>query len=536
MQHFRLFLIASLALGHGFFSHASTRVRVSGVANQEQFSIQNTTETEFLFLGEKILRKIPLYISEDAPPSRELYIEKVMRKDSLAGAGQRSEAAGPVADLFAGSEVRKLIEQGPKENRINLTILGDGYTETEREKFFSDATRIADGLFSGRTFSSFLPLFNVYAVFVPSAVSGLGDGAPVGTAFGLYRNPKGSKRAIYPGDNTKIDRALGLAPATDYPILMANDDFYGGLGGKYAITTRSEISGLVVLRHELGHNFGQVGEEYDNGFAYFGANNSSKSITWTHWLTGPLKYHDAVLVSGDYVWQNLSKGAYSAVFQVPNLIGGFFFGMISSVGWQTPQDVDVRLNGQLIGLQGTFNSDRNFYKLGPTSILSTGQNRLQIQENIRDGDNVLGFATLYAAPADYDFSSNTIAAFSTFDQMGNKSYRPTHQSCLMRDMAIDQFCSVDQENIWHQLLNRISLIDSLKVAPNKVVELSVPPLRGLKIRWFKPDGSEAIELRDLKSWSATSYASGNYGVEVVFESAEVRRYNANFKASAKVNL
>ena len=80
------------------------------------------------------------------------------------------------AARIAGAEVRILVSQGPKENRINLTMVGDGYTLAERDKFFSDANRITHELFTGSTFASYLPLFNVYAVFSPSHESGITDG------------------------------------------------------------------------------------------------------------------------------------------------------------------------------------------------------------------------------------------------------------------------------------------------------------------------------------------------------------------------
>ena len=43
---------------------------------------------------------------------------------------------------------------------------------------------------------------------------------------------------------------------------------YGGLGGQFVIGTKSATTGTVVLRHEMGHNFINVGEEYDGGNVY----------------------------------------------------------------------------------------------------------------------------------------------------------------------------------------------------------------------------------------------------------------------------
>ena len=36
-------------------------------------------------------------------------------------------------------------------------------------------------------------------------------------------------------------------------------------GGQFVIGTKSRTTGTVVLRHEMGHNFIDVGEEYDGG-------------------------------------------------------------------------------------------------------------------------------------------------------------------------------------------------------------------------------------------------------------------------------
>lgn len=82
----------------------------------------------------------------------------------------------------------------------------------------------------------------------------------------------------------------------DYPSLIGNDDFYGGLGGEFVISTKSDRTGTVVLRHEMGHNFINVGEEYDNGQVYSGVNAASSlsSLGWTAWLTGPLREEKAI--------------------------------------------------------------------------------------------------------------------------------------------------------------------------------------------------------------------------------------------------
>ena len=370
---------------------------------------------------------------------------------------------------WAGSETRTLVSQGPTNNRIDLTMVGDGYTASEKERFFEDAARMTKDLFEGQTFASYLPLFNVHAVFVPSKDSGLTDKESKNTALGLYRTPAGSKRAIQVANSSAAEKAIQLAPDTDYPILIANDDFYGGLGGRYAITTRSPESGSMVLRHELGHNFGNVGEEYDGGQVYRGANHSrTEQVPWTHWADGAVKAEKATSMVAQYPWKNLSQGALQYKFDVPAREDGrkpLLTLDLSSVGWQSADDVEVLLNGKPIPLEGLYTEDRSFFRSPEAVPVDPGKYTLTVRERVPDGNNVLGSVRVLAFDPDYDFTPNKVGAFPTFNDANRLvGYRPTHSSCLMRDMRSTEFCSVDKENMWHKFLQRVTLIDSLPSA------------------------------------------------------------------------
>lgn len=474
--------------------------------------------------GKKLLRQIPYYIGEGIDMGTAVYEEYEYSQDSLTSEISKVLKQSNRFEAPQRAEFREIIVQGPKENRINLTIIGDGYTAAEKEKFFADAKRTTEGLFVGRTFASYLPLFNVYAVFVPSNQSGIGDGSPKDTAFRLYRSPAGSKRGIMPGNESAMERALLSAPATDYPIVLANDNFYGGLGGRWAISTSSERSGLIVLRHELGHNFGEVGEEYDNGQVYSGANASSSSnVPWKHWVEGTTtSVNEAKIVSGNYVWQNLTKD-YSANFQIPAGMSLLFMN-ISSVGWDSARDVLVNLNGQEIPLEGKFHEDRAFFDTKPTAVQPGQSYKLSITQNINDGNNVLGFAVAFVAPANYDFTPNKIGAFASYDTNGRKSYRPTHNSCLMRNMEVDNFCVVDQENMWMKFLNRVNLIDEVEANAQAVV-VRTQVLEGIQIRWFKlvnGQEQELTEYADSQKWENPGL-TGNFRVRVKFVTPEIRK-------------
>jgi hypothetical protein len=222
-------------------------------------------------------------------------------------------------EAFA-DEVVTLVDNGPSANRIDLVFMGDGYTQSERAKFFADIQRIVNDMFEGQTFASYLPLFNVHAVFRASAESGIGTGdRPRNTAYQLAREGD-TLRAIYMHNESAARASCNAAPDCDYPVVIGNDPYYGGLGGEFAISTSSVTSGTVVLRHELGHTIGEVGEEYDGG-GYFGANTSSSasSLKWRHWATAveegaAVAAEPAQAKFLDWPWYNLSRGPYAVTW------------------------------------------------------------------------------------------------------------------------------------------------------------------------------------------------------------------------------
>lgn len=523
---------------------------------EEVVSVESTSQT--IRSDEVILRDLPYGLAETETPSPETFREKYVAESALTPELKERHDRERQLDApeWEGSEVKTIVNQGPSANRIDLTIVGDGYTEEEKQRFFTDAKRLTDEMFVGQTFASYLPLFNVHAVFVPSEDSGLTDTERKDTALGLYRSPSGSKRGVMPGNRFAIERAIKLAPDADYPILVANDDFYGGLGGRYAITTRSENSGTMVLRHELGHNFGNVGEEYDGGQVYRGANHSrSSELPWKQWMNEQAQIQSARSLATDYPWQNLSQGPLNVDFKVPESDAKepMQVGIdISSVGWEADTDVEILIDGKPQKYQGIFTEDRSFFRLEQARTLTAGNHRLTIREKNPDGNNVVAAVKVTGYPADYDFTPDKVAGYPTFNSSGSHvGYRPTHESCLMRNMRETKFCSVDQENMWHQFLNRVDLIDSVDVTAvegkpeAREVEVKTPALDGLDIRWYrsfvnsdgKPEEAEVEGLRGQNRWTADrSQDAGDYRVEVRFATDEVRRYSERFRTEERFKV
>jgi len=520
------FLVLSLSL---LSLSANSAYLVKKTIKNNKENIISVKEIDLKIRKIKVLKSIRESISEKVKTENTIYKEILYPKNLLPKSLETKLIPKNQKTFWAGSEVRKISGSTKDTNRITITILGDGYTEAEKNKYFDDVNRIVDDMFKEVTFKSYLPLFNIYAVFTPSAESGITDLQTKRTAFDLYRSPRGSKRGVMPGNRSAIERALELVDVhTDYPIIIANDDFYGGLGGRYAITTRSLTSGSMVLRHELGHNFSNVGEEYDGGQVYSGANFSrSTDVPWKHWNNydgGKIHVHKAEFLTGAYIWQDLGLKDYSVKFNFPYKSGYSYDLKISSVGWETEQDVKVELDGKELELDGVFTSDRSFFRTKKVAI-HDGEHLLTIKDHARDGNNVLAYANGYAYPDSYDFTYGKVGAFNVFDENQNeRGYRPTHNQCLMRDMRSKIFCPVDQESIWLRFLGRISLIDSVK-ENNKVYSIETLPVGVQTIKWFEIERRNRVELvqfRDKKIADFSNINRGKFEVEVSMKHPEIR--------------
>ena len=207
---------------------------------------------------------------------------------------------------------------------------------------------------------------------------------------------------------------------------------------------------------------------------------------------------------------------------------------VSPVGWETPQDVRFILNGEELELNGHFTYDRSFFRLKSTPKLAAGTHSLKILNGSVDKNNVLAFARPFAYPADIITDDKFVGGYATFDRRGNKSYRPTFEGCLMRDMRKKFFCAVDQENMWIKLMGPLSIIDGLSSTADKGlpgVELNTLALDNLDIRWYQVINGQKREIeafRGQKHFALNTKPVGSYRVEVEFKTPEVRKPGVRF--------
>jgi hypothetical protein len=349
----------------------------------------------------------------------------------------------PPSEKGLDDEVIPIISSGPPSNRIDLVFMGDGYTQAQRTQMLEDLRRLIFDMFGGTTFTPYLPLFNVWIVFRASVQSGIGTGGvPLNTAFRLYRDGT-ELRGVYPGNpQAARDACRATGPdACDFPTLIGNSPFYGGLGGEFTISTSSVTSGTIVLRHELGHNFGQVGEEYDGGSSYFGANFANSlpnaNAKWSAWLSQtPIRAELSTLRLQDYPWYLLENGARSYTFNSDGTYHRWFLRFTAS-GCPEPESLRVTLDGVPLEWNALGSGDRRFYQYSGSSGFSQGGHTLRFEQVYPPTGNFkrqLCSLTLHEYMNEPEFHwEEFYSAYRTW-RIGNvlAGYRPTNEYCLMR--------------------------------------------------------------------------------------------------------
>ncbi|KAJ3294773.1 hypothetical protein HK104_003313 [Borealophlyctis nickersoniae] len=424
-----------------------------------------------------------------------------MREDTVWNTAMRecpggvTEEAGDEGEIGADDEVVKIVDNGPPENRVDV---GDGYTLQERDRFFDDIRRLTHDIPSKESgIGVGIGGVNTIALIDVCLNMEFRDGSSIYIA--VISEPSKTLLSSKASDARRACRKTGPY-ACDFPSLIANDEFYGGLGGEFVISTRSETSGTIVLRHEMGHNFIEVGEEYDGGQVYSGCNSARNlwNLKWKHWLTDQkVREEKSVIRVQDYAWYDLAKGSYRIKFSSDGQYERWFM-QISASGVEIDGAMEVYLDGGRLKWHSNGNVDRGFHRWfvdsgGLTKGIHELEFRLGIPANETAPIRQLCSVTLheYGGEKDFRFDNNVISAYPVWSLYHTKSYRPTNEGCLMRNMSSVSFCDVCQEGLWTSLLSRISLIDSLTatctISHNDNTAVTALSLKVLPLAQFRPE-------------------------------------------------
>jgi hypothetical protein len=178
-------------------------------------------------------------------------------------------AAAPKFNVWA------VIQNGAPRDKVDLLLLGDGYTAAEMEKWHRDARRMADTLFAASPFKEHRQDFNVWAVETPAEESGVArpsDGifrrSPLRAAYDAF----GSERYVLTLDNKRLREAASAAPY-EFIEIVVNDRKYGGGGifNDFATVSADNAFTPYVFVHEFGHHFAGLADEYYTSDVAYGS-------------------------------------------------------------------------------------------------------------------------------------------------------------------------------------------------------------------------------------------------------------------------
>ena len=215
---------------------------------------------------------------------------------------------------------------GDPHSRVDVVILGEGYTLDEKSKFEKDLKYFTDVFFGMEPYKSNQGKFNIYGIYKPSEDSGIDE--PTANLFqnsvlNCTFSSMGSERYILTEDNQAV-RDLAAHVPYDAIYIMVNHARYGG-GGIYNLfctfTTDNQFRDYLFL-HEFGHSFSGLADEYYTSDVQYNdfypleieplepnvtALLNKPNVKWGEFLsTGieiPTPWEKAKYDSMDYKWQ-----------------------------------------------------------------------------------------------------------------------------------------------------------------------------------------------------------------------------------------
>jgi hypothetical protein len=205
-------------------------------------------------------------------PAPEAPVEIVLRKrDAKNKWDEVWKTAIDPKDMFidrskarAPARLIPIQKMGDPAVKVDLLLLGDGYTVREAKKFEADARRLIAVLFASSPFKEHRADFNVWGLCPPAAESGISR-----PSTGIYRDSLstydafGSERYILAFDNHRLRKVAQFAPY-EFIEILANNRTYGGGGifNLYSTVAVDNAFANYVFVHEFGHHFAGLADEY----------------------------------------------------------------------------------------------------------------------------------------------------------------------------------------------------------------------------------------------------------------------------------
>lgn len=193
-----------------------------------------------------------------------------------------SQSANRLVATAAPSGTAMLWESGATNKRMDLILIGDGFTAAELGKWQTEAKRIADGVLADPLFAKYKNSFNIRRVDVASAQSGVSEGGVTrNTALGVEIGCYNIERLVCADENKVLDTVsqVTAADGRDVYLVVANSSTYGGAAIGNLGTMTLHPQSIEVALHEIGHSAFKLADEYDYGTCNTSTEPSAANVT-----------------------------------------------------------------------------------------------------------------------------------------------------------------------------------------------------------------------------------------------------------------
>jgi len=170
------------------------------------------------------------------------------------------------ADLSGHYRTFDVISHGDPAGKVDIVVLGEGYTAQDMPKFRQDAQRFGQALWKTESFAARKADFNIRGVETPAPTSGIHhphQDIHVRSALSVRGGAFDSQRYALGFDNKTIRDAASAVPY-DFTVILMNDKVYGG-GGIYQLYLTAAAGNAFadyVFVHEFGHHLACLADEY----------------------------------------------------------------------------------------------------------------------------------------------------------------------------------------------------------------------------------------------------------------------------------
>src|SRR5688572_17808142 len=197
-----------------------------------------------------------------------------------------SERARPSAFLGCADVLR----HGPSENRVDVVLLGDGYTLDHQETFETLAGDVPAAFEAQPEYAEYWQYFNFVRAILVSKDDGVDEyGREYDTVLGGRRS--GAIQGQVTVDHQQVMTMLNEVPGHDgLAVVFVKLGVLGTGGGGIACIGGGDTTTLI---HEFGHAFADLGDEYSSNTGHRGRVGRSANVSdtgdpelvpWRHWI------------------------------------------------------------------------------------------------------------------------------------------------------------------------------------------------------------------------------------------------------------